>query len=80
MELLAASQEAGHQEAHLGPKFAEVVLEGGAGEGHAVGGVELADKLGNFCGRVLDVLCFVEHEEVELVLAEFFKVSGEEGV
>jgi hypothetical protein len=62
-EVLAA-EEAGHQEAHQAPQFAEVVFDRGAREAEPVAGIELAGGRGDLGARVLDVLGLVEDGDV----------------
>ena len=50
-EVGLAAEEAGHQEAHEAPEFAEVVFDRGAGEAEAVAGVEFAGGLGDLGAR-----------------------------
>lgn len=79
IEGVFAAKEAGNEEFEEAPELAEVVFYGGSGEAKAVIGVELAGGLGDFGSGVFDVLRFIEHGDVEGVLAEFSDVSVEKG-
>ncbi len=74
------TEEAGHEDAHEAPEFAEVVFHGGSGEAEAVCGFEFAGGLGDDGFGVFDVLGFVEDDGVEVVFFEFGDVAREEGV
>lgn len=74
-EAVERAEEAGNEKAEERPEFAEVVFHGGAGEAEALAGLELAGGLGDFGGRVFDVLGFVENGDGEVVFFEFLNVA-----
>jgi len=79
-ELFLAAKVAWGEEGHEAPEFAEVVFHGGAGHAQAVAGREGAGDVGPFGVRVLDILGFVEDEEVEGLTLEDFLIARQEGI
>lgn len=74
-ESVERAEEAGNEKAEERPEFAKIVFDGSAGETEALAGLELAGGLGDFGGRVFDVLSFIEDGDGEVVLFEFVDVA-----
>ena len=71
----AFTEDAGVEEIHDGPQIADVVFDGGAGEGDAVVGGQRARRLRLARLGVLDVLRFVEQKAGPFDLAHFRVVA-----
>ena len=79
-EVGLVAEVAGLAEVHDGPEVEHPVLEGGAGEGEAVVGVDLLDGDGDLGGGVLDELGLVEDDVVELGLPVADDVAAQRAV
>ena len=60
------AEDGGIEEIDDGVELVNAVLDGRAGEHEGVAALEALDRLGGFCGPVLDALGFVEDDDVGL--------------
>lgn len=79
-EILLGTEVARLDEVDDAPEVEQAVFEGRAGEGQAVFGLELFDRLGDLGAGVFDELCLVEDEGTEAEFAQGFQVAAQEGV
>ena len=63
-EALLAAQKTGHQEVKQAPQLAQVVFHGRARQAQAVCDRDVAHSLRGMRVGVLDVLCFVQHQQM----------------
>ena len=75
-ELTALPEVAGVAELHDRPQFGEPVLHRRARQGDPSGGVERPDRRRLLGGRVLDVLRFVEHDQVDSARSDTDLTTG----
>lgn len=80
VEGLGITQPAGHEEIEQRPELAEMVFQRCTGQAQPLPGVEPAHGLRGLARRVLDVLRFIEHQQVQRLLAQRFDVSGQQCV
>ncbi len=79
-EVTAVAEKAGQQEVELRPQLTEMIFHRRAGDAQAVARVELADDSGRAAGGVLDGLCFVENQQVIVVLLQLLGVAPHEWI
>jgi len=78
-EVVAAAEQARHQEVEQRPQLAEVVLDRGARQAHAVAGGEPAHRLGDLRAVVLDRVGLVEHEQWSGTVARWSRSRATSG-
>jgi len=74
------AEHSGVEEIEERPEIAEVVLDGGSGEGEAMVAFDEADGFGGFGGGVFDGLGFVEDDVIELDILEELDIPAEGAV
>ncbi|MNS87783.1 hypothetical protein D3C72_1217380 [compost metagenome] len=80
IERLLVAQQARQQEVELRPQFSQVIFQRRAGQAQAVARAQQARALRRLAARILDVVRFVEDDQVEIVLAQSFLVARQQGV
>ncbi|MNM56734.1 hypothetical protein D3C81_679110 [compost metagenome] len=80
VEGFLVAQQARQQEVELRPQFAQVVFQRRAGQTQAVARAQQARALRRLAARILDVVRFVEDDQVEIMLAQGFLVARQQGV
>ena len=78
--MLLVAQIARLDEIHDAPQVEQAVFERRAGEGQAMVGFQLFDRLRDLRARVLDELGFVENHGPEGEFLEFLQVAPQQGV
>jgi len=79
-ELLPGAEQAGTDDAHEAPDLAQVVLDGRAGQPHAPGRAQPAQRARTLGGGVLHRLRLVEHQRPEFDLPEAIGVERRDRV
>lgn len=80
VEALLVAQPAGHQEMEDRPQLAQIVFHWRTGQAQALVGVQFASSLGGLAGTALDVLRFVQHQQVPVLCLQMLKVTWQQGV
>ncbi|KWV86768.1 hypothetical protein PFLmoz3_03505 [Pseudomonas fluorescens] len=80
VEALHVAQPARQQEVKQRPQFAQVIFQRRAAQAQALAGIQLACGLGCLAGRILDVLRFIQDQDVQGQGGELFNVLGQQGV
>ena len=80
LEAFAVAKPAGHEEVEQRPELAQVVFQRCATQAQALLGLDLRQGEGGLAARVLDVLRFIENQQVIALGAEQGEVAGQQGV
>ena len=79
-EMFLGAEVAGLDEINDAPEIEQAIFQRRAGQGEALLGFQLLDRLGHLRARVLDELRFVEDDRAEGEFLQSFQVAPQQGV
>ncbi|MNF55239.1 hypothetical protein D3C84_366940 [compost metagenome] len=79
-EARCVAEPAGHEEVEQRPEFAQVVFQRRAGQAQALPGLQLAGGQRGLAARILDVLRFVENQQLIGLRRQRLEVARQQGV